>query len=92
MAKGDLVSIILGTAIYDQPVSVDDQVGGIRHYAGLAQKGQTCVVLSDPDDWKATSLVDWSSPWSRVLLDGRVVWVKSHFLVHLVQTDNVVVY
>jgi hypothetical protein len=92
MAKGDLVCISQETAMYDQPVGVGDQVGGIRHYAGLAQKGQTCVVLSDPDDWKATPLVDWSSPWSRVLLSGRVVWVKSHFLAMLVQTDDGVVY
>jgi len=88
MAKGDLVCISHGTAMYDQPVGVGDQVGGIRHYAGLAQKGQTCVVLSDPDDWKSTV---WSAPWTQVLLDGRVVWVKSHFLVHLVQADNIVV-
>lgn len=89
MAKGDLVCISQGTAMYDQPVAVDDLVGGIRHYAGLAQKDQTCVVLSDPDDWKSTV---WSAPWTQVLLDGRVVWVKSHFLAHLVQNDSVVVY
>ena len=46
----------------------------------------------DPDDWKATPLVDWSSPWSRVLLSGRIVWVKSHFLAMLVQTEDGVIY
>lgn len=91
MAKGDLVCISQGTAIYTQPVGVNDQVGGIRHYAGLAVKGQTCVVLSDPDDWKSTPLVDWASPWSQVLLGGRTVWVKSNFLAHLVQTADGVV-
>jgi len=92
MAKGDLVCISQGTAMYDQPVSINDNVDGIRHYVGLAEKGQTCVILSDPDDWKATPFIDWSSSWSQVLLGGRVVWVKSHFLAHLVQTDSVVVY
>ncbi len=92
MAKGDLVCISQGTAMYDQPVSINDQVGGISHYAGLAEKGQTCVILSDTDDWKATPFIDWSSSWSQVLLGGRVVWVKSHFLAHLVQPNDDVVY
>jgi len=78
--------------MYDQPIGINDNISGIRHYAGLAQKGQTCVILSDPDDWKATSLARGTSPWSRVLLSGRVVWVASQFLVHFVQASNSVVY
>lgn len=80
MVKGDLASISLGTAIYDQPVAVGDQVGGIRHYAGLAQKDQTCVVLSDPDDWKSTVDLGISGPWTQILLGGQVVWVKSYYV------------
>ena len=91
MAKGDLVCTSQGTAIYDRPVGVNDQVGALDAVMGFVQKGQTCVILSDPDDWKATPLIDWSTPWSQVLLGGRVVWVKSYFLAPLVQpTDDVV--
>ena len=92
MEKGDLVYVLVDTPIYDHPVGIGDPEAAIRHYSGLATRGQHAVVLSEPDEWKTTSLRGWSNPWTRVLLEGQVVWVGSRYLESLVQTDSSVVY
>jgi hypothetical protein len=85
MEKGELVYVLVDTPIYDHPVSIDDQASAIRHYIGLAKRGQHALVLSDPDVWKTMSLQGWSNPWSRVLLEGRAVWVANRYIDALVQ-------
>ncbi len=92
MVKGDLVCIYVDTATYSQPVSVDDQEGGIRYYAGWARKGQNALVLSNPDDWKATQFADWSAAWTQILIDGQVRWVVTRNISVLVQAEDGVVY
>jgi len=92
MPKGGLACIAGDTAVYTQPVGVTDQVGAIRHHAGFVRKGEHCMVLSDPSDWKSTPDLGISGPWTQVLLGGQVVWVRSHYVTPLVQPNDGVVY
>lgn len=93
MLKGNLVCFLVDSPIYDQPVGVNDQIAAIRHHAGIVQRGQHAMVLSEPDDWKTTPRGGgWFHPWSKVLVEGRVAWVTSHFLEALVQAEDCVVY
>jgi hypothetical protein len=62
-------------------------VAAVRHHAGFGRNNQHGVVLSDPDDWKKTPNLDWSTPWSQILTEGRVVWVRNHYLTEVVHTD-----
>ena len=92
MLKGSLAYVLVDTPIYDHPVGIDDPGAAIRHYSGLARRGQHAMVLSDPDEWKSMSLRGWSNPWSRVLLEGQVVWVATRYIDALVRTEDSVVY
>jgi hypothetical protein len=85
MEKGSLVVLRQGGAFYTQPVGINDQVSAVRHHAGFGRINQHGLVLSDPDDWKKTPNLDWSTPWSQVLTEGRVVWVKSQWLTEVVR-------
>jgi hypothetical protein len=80
MMKGDLVTVLGGAPVYTLPVGIEDQLGAIRHYAGMTMKGQPAVILSDPDDWKAALERVSSADWTQILLGGQVVWLQSHFI------------
>jgi hypothetical protein len=88
MVKGSLVVLRDGGAFYTQPVGINDQVSAVRHHAGFGRNNQHGVVLSDPDDWKKTPNLDWSTPWSQILTEGRVVWVRNHYIETLVQESE----
>jgi len=92
MVKGSLARIAGDTTVYTQPVGVTDQTGAIRHHAGFVRKGEHCMVLSDPCDWKATPDLGFSGPWTQILIGGQVVWLKNHYVTTLVQPSDGVVY
>ena len=94
MVKGSLACIVGDTITYTQPVGVTDQIGAVRYHAGFVRKGDLCMVLSDPGDWKEMPDIDFSNsnPWTQILLGGQVVWVKSRDLTPLVQPKSSVVY
>lgn len=87
MGRGDLVVLTRDAPASDCPVGSNDAVGALRHHAGFVRRGTHALVLSDPDDWTATPILGTSNPWSRVLVGGKAVWVKSHFLAPPVQHD-----
>lgn len=92
MEKGSLAAILGDTVIYTRPVDINDQRGAIQHHAGFVRKGEHCMVLSDPGDWKATPDLGFSGPWTQILLGGQVVWVKNYYVGPLVQPNDSVVY
>jgi hypothetical protein len=80
MEKGSLATFVGDTIVYTQPIGVTDQVGAIRHHAGFARKGEHCLVLSKPGEWKETPELGISGPWTQILLGGQVVWARNHYL------------
>lgn len=92
MEKGSLAVILGDTVVYTRPVDINDQRGAIQHHAGFVRKGERCLVLSDPGDWKATPDLGFSGPWTQILLGGQVVWVKRYYVGPLVQPTTDVLY
>ncbi len=91
MVKGSLACVLGDTTTYTRPVGVTDQVGAIRHHAGYARKGEHCLVLSEPGEWKETPELGISGPWTQILHGGQVVWVRNNYIGALVHPNDGVV-